>query len=93
MSEITLQSRITKRPEIVSGQIDNELIMMSIETGKYHTLNATAGRIWTLLDKPQTVSELCATLTGEFNIAPAVCQKEVLDFITQLQVREIVTLD
>jgi hypothetical protein len=93
MIELTLQSRIAKRAEIVSGKIDDELIMMSIESGKYHTLNATGGRIWALLDKPQTVSELCAALTGEFKTAPAVCQKEVMDFITQLAAREIVTID
>lgn len=93
MSEVNLQSRVSKREEIVSGQIDDEFIMMSIETGKYHLLNVTGSRIWALLDQPRTVSELCAALTGEFKIAPAACQKEVIDFITQLAARDIVVID
>lgn len=93
MSEVNLQSRVSKRAEIVSGQIDDEFIMMSIESGKYHILNPTGSRIWSLLDKPQTVAELCAALTVEFKIAPAVCQKEVMDFITQLAARDIIVID
>jgi hypothetical protein len=93
MNEVTLQSRITKNDDIVSGEIDDEFIMMSIESGKYHLANKTGSRIWALLDKPRTVAELCAILTGEFKITPAVCQKEVLDFVTQLISRKIVTID
>jgi Coenzyme PQQ synthesis protein D (PqqD) len=93
MNEVTLQSRIARNDDIVSGQIDDEFIMMSIESGKYHLMNATGSRIWALLDKPRTVAELCAILTSEFKITPAVCQKEVMDFVTQLISRKIVTID
>jgi Coenzyme PQQ synthesis protein D (PqqD) len=64
----------------VSGQIDDEFIMMSIESGKYHTLNVTGSRIWALLDNPQTVSDLCAALSGEFKLAPSVGQADFNNF-------------
>lgn len=93
MNEVTLQSRIAKNDDIVSAEIDDEFVMMSIESGKYYLANKTGSRLWALLDKPRTVAELCAILTSEFKITPAVCQKEVLDFITQLLSRNVVTID
>ena len=93
MREVTLQTRIAKRGEIVSGQVDGDTVMMSIENGRYYTLNPTAGRIWALLERPQTVSELCAALTDEFRIEPAACHKEVMDFISQLADRDIIIID
>ena len=93
MSAVTLQSRVSKNDDIFSGQLDDELIMMSIESGKYHLMNTTGSRIWALLDTPRTVAELCAILIGEFEITPADCQKEVVDFITQLLSRKIVTIE
>lgn len=93
MNEVTLQSRIGRNGDIVSGRIDDEFIMMSIESGKYHFGNTTGSRIWALLETPRTVAELSAILTIEFKITPAVCQKEVMDFVTQLISRKIVTID
>ena len=92
MNEITLQSLVTRNDEIVAGKIEDTLAAMSIETGKYYMLNATGGRIWELLDEPRTVAELCASLTAEFKITPEACRKEVIDFLSQLALREIVVI-
>ncbi len=92
MNEITLQAVVTRNDEIVAGKIDDELVAMSIESGKYYTMNVTASRIWELLDAPRTVAELCAVLTAEFKIAPDACEKEVMDFLEQLAVRKIVII-
>lgn len=90
MNAVTLESRLARNEDLVSGRIDDEFIMMSIETGKYYQLNLTASRIWELLDTPQTAGELCDSLRSGFKVSPEVCQKEVLDFVSRLVAREIV---
>ncbi len=92
MSDITIESRIAKNDEIVSGKIDDDLVMMSIQSGKYFLMNPTGGRIWELLDKPRTIAEISAILTGEYKIEPAACQKEVIGFIAQLASRKVITI-
>lgn len=92
MNEITLQSLVTRNDEIVAGKVDNNLVAMDIETGKYYTLNTTGSRICELVDTPRTVAELCAILTAEFKITPEACRKEVIDFLTQLVLRKIVVI-
>lgn len=92
MTEITIQSLITRSDEIVAGKVEDRLAAMSIETGKYYMLNTTGGRIWELLEEPRTVAELCASLTAEFKITPEACRKEVIDFLTQLVLREMVVV-
>ena len=92
MTEITLQSLVTRNDEIVAGKVEGTLVAMDIETGKYYTLNTTGGRICELLDEPRTVAELCDTLTAEFKITPEACRKEVIDFLTQLASRKIIVI-
>lgn len=93
MNQVNLQSRISKNDDMVSGEVDDEFVMMSIESGKYHLLNETGSRIWELLDEPHTVAELCTILIGEYKISPEICQKQVMDFVSQLISRKIVTID
>ena len=90
MPEITLSSLIRRNEDMVTGLVDSELMMMSIDNGKYFRLNATGSRIWQLLEQPQTAGQLCQALSAEFKVTPALCQREVLDFLQALAARKVV---
>lgn len=92
MEEITLNSTITRNEDLLSGVLDDETILMSIETGSYHVINKTANRIWELLEEPKTVDEICIIILDEYEVDPETCQKEVLEFMAGLQNRKIVVV-
>lgn len=92
MEEITLNSTITRNEDLLSGVLDDETILMSIETGSYHVINKTANRIWELLEEPKTVDEICIIILDEYDVDPETCQKEVLEFMAGLQNRKIVVV-
>lgn len=90
---MTPDSVVTRSDEIVAGVVDADVMMMSIESGKYFHLNTSAGRIWDMLEQPRTVSELCEMLSRDFKVTPEDCQKEVLHFLDELASRKIVKVE
>ncbi len=90
MAAITLNSVVTRSDDIVAGVVDADVMMMSIENGKYYQLNPSAGQIWDMLEQPRTVAELCNMLSKDFKVTPEVCQTDVLHFLNELASRKIV---
>lgn len=90
MKEISLNSIITRNEDVLSGLVDDEAVIMSIESGNYHLINETGRRIWELLEKPKTVAQLCDILAEEFAVEQETCQLEVLQFLVALRARQVV---
>ena len=90
MKEISLNSIITRNEDVLSGMVDDEAVIMSIESGNYHLINETGRRIWELLEQPRSVAGLCDILTEEFSVDRETCQTEVLGFLEALQSRQVV---
>ena len=63
---------IRKSDGWLTAMVGNELVMMSVEQGSYIALNEVGSRIWTLIDAPQSLDEICGTLEREFEVEPAV---------------------
>ena len=91
MGAVNFDSVVTRCDDIVAGVVDADLIMMSIENGKYYQLNPSAGRVWSLLEQPRTVTEICEMLSKDFKVTPEACQKDVFRFLDELISRKIVT--
>ena len=89
---IGMDSVVARNEDIFAGQIDDELVMVSIDSGNYYVLNLTARRIWDLLESPLSISEICDKLMEEFEIDPQTCQAEVLRFAEKLFKKQIVTI-
>ena len=80
-AEISYQ-RITNS---VSGLLDDELVMMDIEKGKYFSLNLVATHIWEYIKEPRTTPEICEYLLSEYDVDEETCKTEVSELITELE--------
>lgn len=82
-----------RNQQTVSGQIDDNLVMMDIAKGSYFSLNSVGTRIWQLLETPLTAEALCNLLLAEYDVSPDQCRAEVsehLSYMQQLSLVEIV---
>lgn len=84
MTTITLETTVRKNEEIFTGTIDNEIVAMSIQNGKYYHLNETGSRILALLDHPHSVRELCEAMEGHYRVDGTVCRQDVLEFMQEM---------
>lgn len=75
---------------LLTAAVNDELLMMSVEHGKYFNLNAVGARIWELLETPVTVESLIGVLTAEYDVGPDTARQEVERFLAALRDRGLV---
>lgn len=75
---------IKKHSELLSSEIDNEIVMMNVENGKYYGLNTIGSEIWKLLSSPKKVDEIYSYLLSIYNVEKSICKNEVTQFLNHL---------
>jgi hypothetical protein len=89
---ITADSLIVRSSELVEASLGDEIIMMSIDQGKYYALNSVAVRLWERLKVPTPVAVLCAECLAEFEVSPEQCEADVLRFVQDLRDQGMVSV-
>ena len=87
---IDINAKIVRTQEIVSSNMDDEVVMMSIEQGEYYGINPVGSRIWGLLAQPRTAAGICDILMEEYNVPAEECRQDVLEFLGQLFEKKLV---
>ncbi|EDM25713.1 hypothetical protein LNTAR_13227 [Lentisphaera araneosa HTCC2155] len=82
--KLTNDTVLQRNPEIISSKIDDEVVMMSIEEGKYFGLDPIGSIIWELLDEPQSLEQILPILMQEFDVTEAQCEKDCMTFILDM---------
>ena len=65
---LSLTSKVQRNLNMVTSNLDGEIVMMSVEHGEYFGLDEIGTRIWEFLEKPVIVEELITSLTNEFEV-------------------------
>ena len=68
--------RYVQSKQVVQSKIDDEVVMMDIESGFYFGLNSVASIIWELLKDGKTVDELADYLITEYDVSREQCLEE-----------------
>ena len=74
----------------VRAPLDEWLVMMDIDAGKYYLLDGVAAFVWERLAAPTAVSDLVAALCSRYDVTAARCEADVLPFLTQLHEKGLV---
>ncbi len=78
---------------LLTADVGGELLMMSVEQGRYFNLNSVGSRIWELLAAPVAVDGLVDALTAEYDVTPAEARQEVQRFLGALRERGLLVAD
>lgn len=84
--------KLKKNQNIVVEKLDNELFMMDMEKGKYYHLNEVGSTILENLEKFDDINSLLAFINANFHGNIKNIEKEVYDFMHELNKREIIML-
>jgi hypothetical protein len=74
----------------VSAPLEEWLVMMDIDAGKYYLLDDIASFVWTRLSSPTSVADLVDELCSHYDVTPARCEADVLPFLTELHEKGLV---
>ena len=72
------------RPNLISSNIDGEVVILDHATGTVHHLNATASHIWKACDGSRSANDIAACVATDFDGVPAKLLEEVLAALSDL---------
>ena len=72
------------RPDVLSRELDGELVLLDTRSATYFSLNRTGTRAWQLLNAHTTVGDICETLAREYTIAQPQLMADLTPFIDDL---------
>lgn len=81
---------LRRKHDHVSAPLDEWLVMMDIDAGKYYMLDDIASFVWTRLAEPTSVADLIAELCSRYDVDLSRCEADVLPFLTDLHEKGLV---
>jgi hypothetical protein len=81
------EDRLSRVQNLLSTELDQETVLMSIDAGAYYGLEGPARSIWEILETPLTFSALVDRLVEEYQVSPKTCAADLERFLSEM-VRE-----
>jgi hypothetical protein len=87
-----LNARVLVPDDVVFRSFPAETVVLNLSTGRYHGLNATAGRMLDALTAGGTVHEAAVTVARTYDQPLSVVEKDVCGLCVELLERGLVQL-
>ncbi len=89
MHTATANSRFVRNHEVVSRQIEGELVIVPIRRGvgdlnSLYTLNPVGSVLWELMSEGCTVVEMVRRVCDEFEVSAAQARQDIENFLDSL---------
>lgn len=88
----TIDSTVERSKEVIASEVEDELVMMSLENGKYYGIDSIGGDIWKMLESPLKVSEIYERLMKVYQVDESTCKQDVNLFLEQLIEQNLVSV-
>lgn len=74
----------------VSTTVEDEEVVLQVDSGVYYGLDGVGQEIWSLLQEPRTVEELVDEIASRYEVEEERCRGDVTDFVASLVEAELV---
>ena len=69
---------------VVSRVVDDETVLLNLESGLYFGVDSVGQRIWQLIGDGKTLHEIVDAVVGEYEVSRAQAESDVLAFASTL---------
>lgn len=90
--ELAKSTKITKGTSYIESRVDDDLVLMDTNSGKFFRLADTGKRAWELLDEVDTYGELIDALCREYEVGEDTCKADTDALIQDLRARKLVSV-
>jgi Coenzyme PQQ synthesis protein D (PqqD) len=82
---LNLDRVVQRDPDVLAGEADQDLVMVSITNGLYYGVSDVAREIWEAIEVPKKIGDLVDDLVTTYNIDRTTCEQETLSFLEDLR--------
>lgn len=90
MKNLDPMTEIARNSEIIATELDDEVVMMSIEQGEYYGLGDVGSQIWRILVEPTSVKTIIEHFVEQYEVSYDQCQDDINVFLVQLQQKGLI---
>ena len=83
-------AQFVRSPDVIASEVDGELVLISIEDGRYYGLDPVGSEIWRQLEAPRSLGALIEALQAHFEGDAATVERETIAFVDQLAAQSLV---
>jgi len=88
-----LEAKVKVPQSVVFRSFPTETVVLNLQTGKYHGLNPTAGKMLQALTEAASVREAAAAVAAEYKAPAATIEVDICDLCQNLLDRGLVERD
>jgi hypothetical protein len=86
-------SRVRVPKHVLYRSFPSETVVLNLQTGKYHGLNATAGSMLEALQRTPCVHDAAVAVAGEYKQPQATVEQDMCELCNALLARGLIELD
>ena len=80
----TQTGRYVRSPDALFSEVDGEFVALNINQGQCYGMDSIASRVWSLLEEPRSLEEICTALQGIYDVDPDTCRADVKSLLRSL---------
>jgi hypothetical protein len=88
-----LASKVKVPQHVVYRSFPSETVVLNLETGKYHGLNATAGQMLDALEQAPCVRDAAAALAESYEQVQSLIEQDLCELCQSLLERGLIEID
>src|SRR5947208_12139019 len=81
---------IARSPSVLTAEVDGEIVMMSIEQGRYFGLDDIGSDIWRRIEPPCSFAELIDRLVADYDADRATIAADVQTLLGRMVEQDVV---
>lgn len=85
MTRATLDTIYIPQPSVMTNEVADELVLVNMQTGLYHGLDAVGARVWEALDGQRTLAEVAAEVARHYpEVEPERIEADIVTLTQEL---------
>ena len=76
--------------DAIFSEIEGEFVALNINKGQCYGMDSIASKVWTLIEKPRSIEDICAELENQYDVDPDTCRADVRSLLEALAREDLV---
>lgn len=87
-----MNSTVVASSDLVSANLDGEVVILGFKSESYFSLDQVGVFAWELLREPQKVSEIRDAIIEEYDVEPALCERDLIALMKDLSEKHLIDI-
>ena len=89
---LNLDSVIQRNADVIDTTVDQDVVMVSVESGHYYGVSDVARDIWEAIGRPVRIGDLINRLAATYDVDRKVCEEQTLLFLESLRAEQLLEI-